>query len=288
MYLVTGATGNVGSKVAAQLLQAGEHVRVFARDASKLAHWGNRLEVAIGDFGKPETFARAAAGVEGVFLMDGGPGGLTLEGSGGEAFRKLLDSAAQVGKPRIVFLSSILAKEPDLAIGRMHKEKEDAIRESGLKGKFLRPSGFMSNSFQWIGTIEAEGTVYNGMGTGKLAAVAPEDIAAVAVKALTRTTGDGEVIEVTGGELLSVPDQVSILADVLGKQIRCVDISAETLVQNFLRAGFAAEVAAAVAESFTLVREGRAAMVSDSVERFTGHKPKTFDAWALENAPLFA
>ena len=146
----------------------------------------------------------------------------------------------------------------------------------------------MSNSFQWIGTIKAEGTVYNGMGTGKLAPVAPEDIAAVAVKALTREGGQSEVIEITGGELLSVPDQVSILADVLGKAIRCVDISAETLVQNFLRAGFAAEVAAAVAESFTLVREGRAAMVSDSVERLTGQKPKTFDAWALENAPLFA
>ena len=63
MYLVTGATGNVGSEVVGQLLAKGQKVRVFTRDAAKVAHWGNRVEVATGDFTRPETFAQALSDV---------------------------------------------------------------------------------------------------------------------------------------------------------------------------------------------------------------------------------
>ncbi|MDX6458008.1 MAG: hypothetical protein QOE55_1705, partial [Acidobacteriaceae bacterium] len=59
MYLVTGATGNVGREVVSQLLAQGQKVRVFSRDAAKVAQWGDRVEVAIGDFTHPETFAQA-------------------------------------------------------------------------------------------------------------------------------------------------------------------------------------------------------------------------------------
>ena len=48
MYLVTGATGNVGREVVSQLLAQGQKVRVFTRDAAKVAQWTDRVEVAIG------------------------------------------------------------------------------------------------------------------------------------------------------------------------------------------------------------------------------------------------
>jgi uncharacterized protein YbjT (DUF2867 family) len=280
MYLVTGATGNVGSQVVAQLLDRKEKVRVFVRDPGKVAHWGDRVEVAIGDFEKPDTFARAIAGVEGGFLMNGGPDR--------EPFRQLIAAARAQGEPRIVFLSTLLAGAPEFQIGKLHKDKEDAIRESGLPGKFIRPGGFMTNSYQWIGTIKAEGVVYNAMGTGKFAPIAPEDIAAVVVKALTVPSLSDEVFELTGSQLLSVPEQVSILADVLGKPIRCVDVPTETAIQGLIRAGIPAQVAAAVGQSFKAIRDGRAIAVKNTVERVTGNQPKTFEAWAREHASRFA
>jgi uncharacterized protein YbjT (DUF2867 family) len=280
MYLVTGATGNVGREVAAQLLARGEQVRVFTRDAGKVTDWGDRVQVAIGDFGKPETFARAIAGVEGAFVMNGGPDG--------EPFKQLIATAKSQGNPRIVFLSTMLASRPGFQIGKLHKDKEDAIRESGLQGKFVRPGGFMTNSYQWIDTVKAEGVVYNAMGTGKLAPIAAEDIAAVAVNALTTTALSDEVFEITGEELLSVPEQVKILADVLGKPIRCVDVPIEAAVQGMIRAGLPAQVAAAVGESFAAIRDGRVAEITDTVEKVTGHRPKTFETWAREHASRFA
>jgi uncharacterized protein YbjT (DUF2867 family) len=224
MYLVTGATGNVGSEVVSQLLAKGQKVRVFTRDAAKVAHWGNRVEVATGDFTAPDTFAQALSDVDGVFIMNG-----ALDGG---VFRQLIAAAKAQGNLRIVFLSTIFAGSPESPIGQLHKDKEDVIRASGLSGKFVRAGSFMTNTFQWIGTIKGEGVVYNALGDGKAAPIAADDIAAVAVHALTDPNASPEVFEVTGSELLTVPEQVAILAKALGKPIKSVDVPAEAAAQG--------------------------------------------------------
>ena len=280
MYLVTGATGNVGREVVSQLLTKGQKVRVFTRDAAKVAHWGDRVEVATGDFTRPETFAQALSGVDGVFIMNG-----ALNGG---VFRQLIAAAKVQGNLRIVFLSTIFAGSPESPIGQLHKDKEDVIRASGLSGKFVRAGSFMTNAYQWIGTIKGEGVVYNALGEGKAAPIAAEDIAAVAVHALTDPNPSPEVFEVTGSELLSVPEQVAILAKALGKPIKSVDVPAESAAQGMIRAGLPAPVAAAVAQSFAAIREGRMAMVKDTVKQVTGRPPRTFQSWAQEHASRFA
>jgi uncharacterized protein YbjT (DUF2867 family) len=280
MYLVTGATGNVGREVVSQLLAKGQKVRVFTRDAAKVAHWGNRVEVATGDFTRSETFAQALSGVDGVFIMNG-----ALDGG---VFRQLIAAAKAQGNLRIVFLSTIFAGSPESPIGQLHKDKEDVIRASGLSGKFVRAGSFMTNAYQWISTIKGEGIVYNALGAGKAAPIAPEDIAAVAVHALTDANPSPEVFEVTGSELLSVPEQVAILANALGKPIKSIDVPAESAVQGMLRAGLPAPVATAVAQSFAAIRDGRMAIVKDTVKQVTGKQPRTFQSWAQEYASRFA
>lgn len=280
MYLVVGATGNVGSQVVTQLLAGGHKVRVFTRAAARVAHWGNQVEVAIGDLTQPETFAQAVAGVEGVFIMNG-----PLDGG---IFRQLIAATKAQGNPRVVFLSSLFAGTPGSAIGQLHKDKEDAIQASGLPGGFIRAGGFMTNAYQWLGSIKAQGVVYNPMGNGKVAPVAAEDIAVVAVHALTDPTLKSEVFEVTGGELLTVPEQVAILARAAGRPIQSVDVPIETVVQNFIAIGTPAHVAAAVGQSFETIRDGKVAFVKDTVKQITGRPPRTFESWAQEHAFRFA
>ena len=278
-YLLAGATGNVGSEMVERLLATGRKTRVFTRNANKVSRWGNRVEVAIGDFQKPDTFARAIEGIDAVYLMHQSPDQ--------EEFGRLIAGATQSGQSRIVFLSSLAASEAGLQIGRLHQQKEDIISESGLQAKFIRPGGFMSNAYQWIRTIQAEGVVYNPMADAKFPPIAPEDIASVAFTALVDPELPGKVFELTGGELLSVPEQVEILAKVLNRPIRCVEVSIETAIQNLIRAGVPAAMAAAVGESYQAVRSGRIFPVKDTVEKVTGHKPITFDAWARAHASRF-
>ncbi len=280
MYLVTGATGNVGSGIVEGLLKKGHKVRVFTRDAEKVARWGDRVEVAVGDLSEPETFAKAIAGVEAVYLMNG-----ALDGG---VFRQLLNIVKAQDQTRVVFLSTLFAEDPDSAIGRLHEDKENALREVGVDGKVIRAGWFMTNAFQWIGTIKAEGTVYNALGDGKTAVIAPEDIAAVAVEVLTSPDSFGKMIEATGGTLLSVPEQVGLLAQTLGKPIRCVQVPTEAAIQVLIRNGIPPRVAGAVGQSFESIRDGKATQLNDTVARVTGKLPRTFDAWAQVHAQRFA
>ena len=73
-HLVTGATGNIGARVVSGLVARGERPRVLVRDADKgRALFGDRVDYAAGDLADPGSLAAACAGVDAVFLVNGGP-----------------------------------------------------------------------------------------------------------------------------------------------------------------------------------------------------------------------
>jgi uncharacterized protein YbjT (DUF2867 family) len=280
MYLITGATGNVGSELVDQLLASGQRVRVFVRDRRKVAHWGDRIEVTSGDFEDANSFGRAVAGTDGAFLMNGAAEVGT--------FPQLIEAAHKEKLPRIVFLSSLFASLPGIKIGKVHEEKENTIRQSGIRGHFLRAGGFMSNARQWAPSIKAQGVVYNPTGSGRIAPIAPEDVAAIAAKLLVSPNGAEESLELTGEELLNVPEQVEILARALGKPIHCVDVPAEAAIEGMKHNGLPPQLAEALGESIAVVRDGRAQQVTHTVERITERKPMSFAQWSAKHANEFA
>src|SRR5262244_3522909 len=70
MILITGATGNNGQELVRQLTVMGQRVRAFVRNPSEAAHLkGPNIELAVGDFNRPETLDAALQGVEKAFLL---------------------------------------------------------------------------------------------------------------------------------------------------------------------------------------------------------------------------
>ncbi|WP_437738317.1 SDR family oxidoreductase [Sorangium sp. So ce1335] len=282
MYLVTGATGNVGKEVVEELLGAGERVRVFTRDERKVAHWGSRVEKAVGDLARQETIAPALQGVRAAFLLP------VADAEGVEHVRGFLGAALASGAPRIVLLSSISAGAPTVQLAHRHAEREQLVKASGLPWTFVRPGTFMSNTFQWARSIKAERVVYSPHANGRTAPIAPRDIAAVAARAMVSEGLLGQALEVTGPELLSTPEQVEILARVLGTPLRCVDVSVDAVKRRMIESGMPASLAAALGELIERIRSGSGAMKTDTVERVTGRKPTTFEAWARAHARAWA
>ena len=270
MYLIVGATGNVGSVVVAQLLAAGKQVRAFTRDAAKVPQLNGRIEVAVGALMQTDTFAKAVAGVEGVFLMNG-----VLEG---EAFRRLINVMKASGSPRVVFLVTLSAADTGSPIAQVHKDKEDVIGASGLFNNIVRAGNFITNTYRWLETIKTEGVGYNAMGAGKTAPVAPQDIAAVAVHALMNPDAS-EILEVTGGELLNLPEQVSIISRATGHAVRFVEIDGKLAENGLLKTRFPPFVAKAVSSSYEDIRSGKMAFVRNTVEKAKGAKPVTHEKW---------
>jgi|HubBroStandDraft_1064217.scaffolds.fasta_scaffold32476_2 uncharacterized protein YbjT (DUF2867 family) len=279
-YLITGATGDVGSKVVKQLIQRGERPRVFARNAEKAhAQFGDKVDIVSGDLSDAASLQRALAGVEKLFLVNSGPQIPVLDGLAVQA-------AKTAGVRHIVKLSS-LDVEQKLAIGAWHAKGEAAIRASGIRFTFVRPTGFMSNLLAWSRSIVAEGIVRSSTGDGKRPFIHSEDIAAVAVRALTADDYVGKALPITGPQSLSFAEITEKIGSAIGRQLKYQPVSDEEAGRRFSATGASAEEVAAHVELWRAIREGRVGATTNEVERILGRKPIALDQWLVENAPAF-
>jgi len=281
MILVTGATGNIGSQLVNLLVTKGAPVRVISRDEKKVSHLDPAVQRVIGDRHDPSVVRKAVQGADKVFML------AILFDKNHEADRLLIEEAKQAGAKQIVMISSATVRLEDNFIGRLHREKEELIEQSGIPWTFLRPGGFMSNSKQWADTIKSQSKVFNPMGEGKTAPISPYDIARVAAVVLAYPGHEGKVYELTGAELLSTPEQVEILSKVIGKPIDCVDTPAEVAAERAIASGLPEPLVKSLAELWVLARKGTDRLRTNEVERLTGQPAQTFETWSREHRSAF-
>lgn len=279
-YLITGATGDIGSKVVKQLLQSGVRPRIFVRDAAKAhAMFDGSVEAFVGDLSDSASLERALQGIDKVFLVNSGPRIPVLDELAAKA-------AAQAGVRHIVKLSSADVQQ-HLAIGAWHEKGEDAIRNSGVPFTFVRPTGFMSNLLAWRHSIATEGIVRSSAADGRRPFIHADDIAAVAVQALTTQSYVGQSVAITGPEALSFAEVTGRIGSAIGRQLRFQAISDEEAGRRFSATGASPEETTAHVELWRAIREGRVATVTDGVERVLGREPIGLDQWISENAAAF-
>jgi len=280
IYLITGATGDVGSKVVRELIRRGERPRVFVRDTAKVRRqFGDAVEVFSGDLADSAALERALEGAHKFFLVNSGPRIPALDELAAKA-------AKAAGTQHLVKLSS-LDVEQHLAIGAWHENGEAAIRAAGIPYTFLRPTGFLSNLLAWRHSIATEGVVRSSTGDGKRPFIHTEDIAAVAVQALTTSKYVGESLPLTGPEALSFPEMTVRIGEAIKRKLQFVPISDEEASKRFSATGASAEETKAHVELWRAIREGRLASVSEGVRRVLGREPISLDPWLTENAAAF-
>ena len=280
IYLITGATGDVGAKVVSHLLRSGVRPRVFVRDAAKArAQFGNQVDIFSGDLTDPVSLATALEGTDALFLVNSGPRIPTLDGLAAKA-------AKAAGVSHLVKLSS-LDVEQSLAIGAWHEQGEAAVRASGIPFTFVRPTGFMSNLLAWAHSIKAEGIVRASTGDGRRPFIHSADIAAVVAAALITRNYLGETLAITGPEAVSFSEIAAKIGSAIGRQLQFQFISDEEAGRQFSSTGASAEETAAHVALWRAIREGRLATVTSGVRRILGREPITLDRWVIENAVAF-
>ncbi|HEX4353254.1 MAG TPA: NAD(P)H-binding protein [Polyangiales bacterium] len=282
--LITGATGNIGARVVQQLIERGIRPRVFVRDPLKLrAHFGDRVDVAIGDLDDAASLTAALDGIDRLFLVNSGS---TL------AARDALaaDAAKRCGVERIVKLSALGARaqtEPT-AVALWHAEGEAAIRASGVLFSFIQPVGFMSNALEWARSIKADSVVRASTGDGRIAMIHPDDIAAVATEALLGDERfENRSFVITGPSALTYSEMTQQIGVAIERTLHFEPISDEQAHANLLRHGLPPALADALIVLWREVREGLVAMVTNEVERIVGRAPIAFATWAKQNAAAF-
>jgi uncharacterized protein YbjT (DUF2867 family) len=174
------------------------------------------------------------------------------------------------------------------AMGRWHHQREQVIRASGIPATFLRPGGFMTNALDWLPALRDGGYVLDPAGPGRYAPIDPADIAAVAALTLTGDGHQGQEYVLTGGQALTVAEQVRILCAATGLDIKLREpASADEAVRARFPGGAPPALAAAIIEGFALMRADTAGLRTDTVRRLLGREPATFAAWCTRHADLF-
>jgi uncharacterized protein YbjT (DUF2867 family) len=271
--LIIGATGTVGRHVVQQLLEQRQPVRVLARDPAKAAALG-AVEVIQGDLSKPETLAPAFAGVEKVFVLaPPTPDLVALEGA---AF----DAAKAAGVRHIVYLSNFGAGtlgSPN-SIWQQHGVSERRLRDLGIAWTFLRPARFMTDTpFPWVWDKE-RGGLAEPLGSGKVTMIAPQDVAAVAVKALLEPGHEGKTYELTAGEALGGAEIAAALAQASGRPVTFLDIAPSVARETMMSIGLPPFLPDLILEYYAGVREGRWYVTTTAAE-LLGRPPVSYAEW---------
>jgi uncharacterized protein YbjT (DUF2867 family) len=280
-YLITGATGNIGSLVVERLLTCGSRPRIFVRDAVKArARYGDGVDIFVGDLTDSTTLTPALAGTDAILLINSGHELAARDDAAAQA-------AKRAGVKHLVKLSSYDALEQNVGTGVWHARGEGAVRASGVPFTFVQPSGFMLNALYWAGSIKNDRVVRSATGDGRIPFIHSDDIADVATQALT--TGDhvGASLAITGPEALSYAEMAAKIGSAIGRPIRFEAISEEEARRQQSQWGTPEPLIEARLSIFRAIREGRLSAVTETVERALGRKPKSFDEWAAENAAAF-
>jgi uncharacterized protein YbjT (DUF2867 family) len=272
MYLVTGATGNVGSEVVRALVEVGEPVRALTRDGNPEGlPYG--VDVQPGDLTDPKSLAAAFIGVKGIFALPGYPGVVT--------------AAVESGITTVVQLSGTSVQTQDRAnpISAFMMDSEDEVRASHARWTILRPYDFMANTLRWQPQLAHGDVVREPFADVPVAMIDPYDIAAVAALALTSDSIDGEVYTLSGPELLLPADRVRILGEVLGRPLALEPLGndeARTLLSMQQPAKY-------VDAMFDFYVKGTidVSHVLPTVDQLLGRPSRTFRDWALAHQAAF-
>jgi uncharacterized protein YbjT (DUF2867 family) len=277
VFLVSGATGNAGGAVVRALAAGGHGVRALVRPGSDRGTWPAGVEPVEGDLNRPETMGAALAGTEAAFLL-----------SGYDELAATLDEMRRAGVERVVLLSSSAAPTGDTtnAVARYHILSEQAVRDSDLGWTFLQPNSFMSNTFRWLPQLRAGDVVRLPFASAPIAMIDPDDLGAVAAAALTSTDHEGRAYRLSGPEALLPEEQVRIVANALGRDLRF-----EAQSNEEARADMSRQMPAAYVDAFfRFFVDGDVdeSQVLPTVEEITGRKPGTFAQWARAHAEALA
>ena len=162
---------------------------------------------------------------------------------------------------------------------------ERAVRDSGLAWTFVRASGFMSNTLQWVPQLQAGDVVREPFAGVPIATIDPHDIAAVAATALTENGHEGREYAVTGPETLLPADRLRILARLLGRELRL-----EALPDDVAREEMSRTTPEKYVDAFfRYFAEGEFddSAVTTTVRDVTGKEPRTFADWAETHIAAF-
>lgn len=262
-FLILGATGKTGRRVVERLEQAGRSVRLGSRAANPSFDWEDR-----------STWAAALDGVHAVYISYqpdlAVPGAL-------ETIQAFTDLAVKSGVGKLVLLSGRGEIEAEQA--------EQVVQKSGVDWTILRASWFCQNFSEahFLEPIQ-QGELVLPVEHIAEPFIDVEDIAEIAVAALTQSEHSNQLYELTGPRALTFAEAVAEIANATGRDLHFVAVSPQPYREALEQEGMPAEVIELILYLFTTVLDGRNTRVADGVQHALGRPPRDFRDYVKRTA----
>lgn len=277
MIVITGATGNIGSKTAAKLLAQGKQVKVIARNAEKLEALKKQgAIIAVGDMHDAAFLTQQFKGADAVMLLI--PPNYQAKDSA--AHQQLIgetqiEAIKNSGVKNIVFISSQGAHDTvntGIVTGLAKQELRLNALPDDVNVISLRPASFMENLFSQIGVIKNMGVMGSPVKTDvKTTIIATEDIATVAADKLAKLNFKGKSYHDLLGDRDYTQKEISaIIGEAIGQpELPYVEFPYEENKKALLQYGISESVADAFNGMYKVVNEGHFAMGKRTAETTT-------------------
>jgi len=289
MFVITGASGNNGSKVGEILLSREQKVRVVARNADRLQGLLNRgAEAALGDMRDAGFLTAAFAGAAAVFVMippnyTAGDFRAYQNDTGGS----IAAAIQNAGIKHVVNLSSQGAEFSDGTglIKGLHDQEERLNKLEGVSILHVRPAYYMENLFTFIPMIRKANIAGSAIrGDRKFAMIATKDIAAFVGERLIRRDFTGKSVSgLLGQRDVSLDEVIAIIGMKINRPgLKYVQFPYEEARKGLVSAGLSEDVSSLIIEMSKAINDG---LLSANVRR---EKDNTTGTSIEEFADTFA
>lgn len=261
--LVLGGTGKTGRRIAERLKKKGKVVRIGSRSAVPAFDWNNE-----------KTWQAAIDGVSNIYISY--TPDLAMPGAG-DAISALVQQAKNAGAKRLILLSGRGEDEAQAC--------EAIVQNSGLDWTIVRASWFNQNFSEgaFIDMV-SNGAITLPAGDTLEPFVDADDIADVAVAALTEDGHAGQVYEVTGPRLMTFADIAKALSQATGREINYTNVPHDDFIEGIRQSGAPQDVVWMLDYLFATVLDGRNAHVAYGVVKAIGRPAKDFADYARDAA----
>jgi uncharacterized protein YbjT (DUF2867 family) len=264
---VTGSTGALGGLVSRGLAARGVPQRLLVRTPAKAPTLDGAVVLPCS-YADREAAVAALEGVETLLMVSASESADRLD-----QHRAFVDAAAEAGVRQVVYTSFVgAAADCTFTLGRDHWATEEHIRASGMEHTFLRDNFYLDFVPLMVGE---DGVIRGPAGDGRVSGVARTDIAAVAVEVLADPAAHaGATYSLTGPEAFTLSEAAAVITEVTGGAVRFHDETIEEAYESRRRWEAPAWQYDAWVSTYTAIRAGEVAAVTDDVRRVTGREPR--------------
>ncbi|MBL0887099.1 SDR family oxidoreductase [Myceligenerans indicum] len=271
VYAVTGASGQLGRRVVAELLDRGvdaSQVVAVVRTPDKVQDLAARgVQVREGDYDRPDTLTAALTDVDRVLLVSGSEIGQRVP-----QHTAVIQAAAKNGVGRVLYTSILKAGETGNPIAPEHVETEKVLRASGVPYTILRNSWYIQVYTDQAEQYLATGKILGATGGATISGASRDDYAAAAAAALLDDT-DGNRVHELGGPGFTMSDLAAAITEATGTDVTYEDLAPEAYREALLGAGLDEGTAGFLVALDGSIAAGELVTDSDGLRSLLGRDP---------------